>query len=887
MLAFIESIIRRLSFNQTDYLLCQKINQPVAIKQKQDQLSLSHPQGFVQEFYDTTSSLLEIYASVVYGLQSQDVKERIAALQLLSQQYNYNTDSSIPMNLVRLRLMLMMKAIANKDSFYEQLRNLRDFQKTLSSSHERIVQMLKRYNLAQVAETPQLPPEYRIFDPHILDSTNTDQRTFSSLLTHLFITGIVDTTLVCTTLPSKEGCIEACEAAHFLKIKLRLAVSFDTYQDGYACRYLAILPYLHSGDRCARFYSKHQFALEKFEKSMSERHASRLAAITRNLENFNEHHLGNLNQNFSPDQKLYYLHELTLQEICEHYGKNTLTHIHLGDFLYSKYEKVLFNRLVLLANMQKGLHWKQNQNNVEWDQGLLKKRYELLKHEYDHLSPASLIQRYFADLLPERMIPSSHDLDDIAKTFHALGGYIRFIPSDNLDENAYRFLFKKNGPVIDQVEIYNLCDSSNKPLEKIVSFAQFVENHNTQLLQEDKNAKTLEPVCASYSLCGPNPPFMGFLFQKESAKPSPLQALPALISSMIYNQGKPVDAQAALLPAPKLYHLERKKPSRISQLGRLSPLQRFLQSVRYIHPHIYQIILILIGLCATTMVVPLAFALVFLLLGACYMVILRAIGAKRSMVEDETVYEEKLSFMLFFLGLSLPIQQVIFQAFSADWFFFVPPVLLVLLQVFCLALVTLAGILLYAKVAHARQEAIKNPIMCLIAAWPLASLSVVFLPALKMPPSIQLYSWTFLLGILSTVRGFRAINRRKKEKILEDILQKFDEKSCTHCTLALLDLLYIVPRQPWIRRYWKKIMRTTTKKSKKENTENAKENTEDAPEEKLKTLGLRVKEWSLEEIRYSQILDLILSSYTPSQVDLLLSCALKNWPTFIKFIKKY
>lgn len=878
MFDLIQSVIRRLSFNQTDYLLCQKINQPVAIKQKQNQLSLSHPQGFIQEFYDTSTSLVEIYASIIYGLQSSQVKDRLLALRLLASQY---ADCIPAVNLVRLRLMLMKLAISHKNNFYSQLSYLRDFQKTLSASETRISQMLRHFNLIEIPENPQVLKEEHVFDPHILDSTNGTSRTFSSLIVDFFISGVVDATLVCSTIPDKESCIEACEAAHFLKMKLHLAISFDTYQDGYACRYLAILPYLHSGDRFARFYSKHQMALEKFEKSLQDRHASRLAAITRSLQGFNEHHLDNLNQHFSPDQPLYYLAPLTLQEICEHYGKNTLTHMHLGDFLYSKYEKILFNRLILLANMQKGLRWKQNKN-AEWDQHILKKRYELLKHEYEHLSPATLIQRYFADLLPERLIPSSHDLGEIADTFHKFGGYIRFIPSDNLDENAYRFLFKKNGQYLDQVEIYNLCDSTNKSLDSILSFAQFVENYNTKLLQADSTARLLEPVCASYSLDGQYPPFMGFIFQKNKNQPSCAQVLPPLIASMIYHKGKPADPKT--VDMSRLFHLEKKVPNRMKELGVFSPLSQFYRPVRLINPHIYFFALVLIGLSCASAVVSVPVVIGFFLLCTLYLRTLGALKTPHNIVEEEIIYEEKFSFVLFFLGLSIPLQQKIFSLFNLDWFYFVPPFLVTLLQVFCLTAVGLLSILLYAKICHTRQDSIKNPVLCFILSWPITSLSLYYMPSLKIPASVQMYMWVFILGIITTLGAFNKARCQKKEKILEEILAQFAEKSCRHCTVAVLDLLYLLPRQPAMRHYWKKLIKENPAQDK------------DLPEgEKisrsssahLRTLCLRVKEWCQDPQRYSQLLDLILSEYTPNQIDLLLPCALKNWPFFLKFVNRF
>ncbi len=878
---WIQPFIRYLSFDQSDYLLCQKINEKVPLPKIRNTQEPSHPLGFASQFHDTTISLVQLYASIIYGIKSDDVQERMRALKLLSEQYMTNADEPMPINLVRLRLFLMKRAIENTDSFYEQMKNLRDFQRTFHISKARLMKYLRRFNLSCAQETHQIGTQHCVFDPHVLDNTNGKERTFTNLLVDMFITGICDTTLVCSTLPAKEDCQEICEAANFLKIKLRIAASFDTYQDGYACRYLAIFPYMHSGERFLRFHSKHQNMLENLQAMLYERQNARLAAISRCIDNFNEHHLDNLNQNYSPDQPLYYLPKLTLQEICAYYGQNTLTHIHLGDFLYRRYQRVLFNRLTLMQCLQRNQR-RQNAKTSQWDQSLFRKRYEMLEYEYENLSPYTLIHRYFADLLPERLIPSSHDLESIAESLHQVGGYIRFIPSDNLDENAYRFLFKRDEGLIDQVEVFNLCDSANKRLEDILSFAQFVQNYNQEAAESKGGIRPIEPVCASYSLNSEHAPFMGFLFSHK--KPKTLKTcwvVPALIGAMIYSKGKPLDAKSSS-SVPTLYHLDQSVKSRMKMKNgkNLSLWQRFIHTLAYIHPHIYQGLLLLCSLLAITKLVSLGLALILLILCGVYALVIGSLSSKQNMMENGNVNKEKMSIILFCLGMLVPILQQIFNSFNTDFFYAVPPVLVIFLQVFCLTAISLFSFLLYSKLANIQRESIKNPVLCLILSWPLTSVIIAYVPWVKIPAAVQLFLWTFILGLASSLHTFMHKEQIKRQKVMEEILENFGKSEGEDSCIPVLDLMYLLQKQPSLRKYWKSLCKQVSAKS------------QDAEQiaayrEKLRSLCMSVKEWCQDSQRYNQILEILLTHYTNDQADLMLTSTLQSWPTFVKFILKH
>lgn len=878
MTAWIQSLICYLSFDQMDYLLCQKINEKVPLPQDQNMQRLAHPLGFASQFHDTTTSLIQLYAAIVYGIKSDDIAQRMTALKLLSEQYMAYANEPMPINLVRLRIFLMKRAIENTDSFYEQMKNLRDFQRTFYISKSRLMKFLRRFNLVCAEETYQIGENHCVFDPHVLDNTNGKGRTFTSLLVDMFITGICDTTLVCSTFPTKEACEEICEAANFLKIKLRIGVSFDTYQDGYACRYLGILPYMHSGERFLRFHSKHQNMLENFQAMLEERQHARLAAISRCIDNFNEHHLDNLNQHYSPEHSLYYLPKLTLQEICEYYGQNTLTHIHLGDFLYRRYERVLFNRLTLMQCSQRNQR-RQHAKTSVWDQGLFRKRYELLQHEYENLSPYILIHRYFADLLPERLIPSSHDLESIAENFHQLGGYIRFIPSNNLDENAYRFLFKRDEGLIDQVEIFNLCDSANKPLEEILSFTQFVQNYNQEAAESKGGIRPVEPVCASYSLNSESAPFMGFLFSHKKQKNIKAWTVPPLIASMIYGKGKPLDAKSPS-SQPALYHLDQSVESRMKNDKNPSLWQRFIGTVAYIHPNIYQGMLVLLSLLAITKLISLALALGFLILCGVYALVIGSLSSRQNMMENGNVNKEKMSMILFCVGMLVPILQNIFNAFNRDFFYAVHPDLVIFLQIFCLAAISLLSFFIYCKITNTQRASMKNPVLCLILSWPLTSVFIAYVPWVKIPPAVQLFLWTFILGLASSVHIFMHNEQKKKQKIMEEILEKFGQCQGLDCSIPVLDLMYLLERQPSLRNYWKNLCKQTSAK-----IQDAEQMA--AHREKLRSLCVSMKEWCQDSQRYNQILETLLTYYTDKQVDLMLTSTLKSWPTFVKFIVKH
>ncbi|MGL4524519.1 MAG: hypothetical protein ACRCVN_03215 [Spirochaetia bacterium] len=839
-----------ISFSHSERLLCQKINNAQALP-----LIINQPMHSdlnpLEKGLAHTGSLAETYASIFYALQDSRIEKRKSALMTLVQMWNASTGIALPINKSRLRLHLIKKILQTKSHFHQQLAYLRYFQKTVACSQTKLRHLLHIFGLSEIQEKPLSHVEPYVFDNYIINNINDKERTLSLLMCDLFIQGINEATLVTPTMLSKEAMEEIYESAALLKIRIRIGMPFDTYQDGYPAKCLAVLPHFSSGHALLKFYTKHQIVLASFSQSLEKAQSDRIKLMKKSIKEFNRYHLSSCNEHYTDSQRPYFLEPLDIQEFFEEYNEKTSTEMHLAAHLYKKYKRVLLNRILLIKEIRKNPHAFDSSWNIE----LKRNEWQNIKTLCQTLSPYRLLKQYFSETLTEPTIPTLFHLSEIGCMFRSFGGYICLLPPTKFEEKSCNFFLRKNVHLLDRIEVYNNLDAVNKSLSEILAFMGIVHDYQHQPQTGHMPSLT----CGTHALAMEDCMSVGFFVQKKLKNISTFTSIPLPILQAILKE----QPSHALLHFPAEIYIHKRLPEENTQSHRPSYISQILNLSSYINPIFMRIALSLFALLVASHYIPVATAVVIFLLTGIYISLLRTQLIEQPCVEEEQATFSMIPKMLFILALLMPAQVKIFHLFYADWLSFIPSFLLIFFQLFALNLINVGFLLILFICYKNLRNSLKNPIYCAILAWPATSILMLLPPVMSMHPGLLITGVTAILGIASSLLGYLKYTRAQNREILSHLLHNFTSQNTNDRRAhALLNLLYFIPRHLGIARYWKKILWTKS---------------QDKEIQMLVKDSQILKDWINDPKRYSEILAWMTQHYPATRINEIAEKTLDNW----------
>lgn len=899
------------------------LNRPGIIENFPD----SHPRGFIKKFRKRRITIGEAYLKIIDYLESSKYNERLEALELLVEQILFSRALEMPLNTARVQLALMKEAVKNKNNKRIQLERLQDFS-ICSFGQPRIIRKyLNQLNIIEVPETGQSLKDLDMgWDPHVHDNSSYGRKTPTQLVIDAFIKGISKITVVYNSLDHIEIMNEAIEAGRILGINVNIGLEFCVGKRGKRFYYLYQLPHFSTQEIFKEFIQTHKDDLEIFIKGLTENQINRMQSIHNLINNFNTVFLSSINQGF-PDESIYNLEKLSLEQIDQVIPIKHATHIHLGELLYNKLKPILFNRVLYLKSRSKlsSVHYKAGIIS-NWEYRNIERKYLETRKQYEKLDPEKLRQEYFSnpDLLEyDSVFKNLSDIFNAIKDENLINRHIKIIhPLEHGLKEAVNTILA-NRRYIRYVEIYNMHDSIDSDQNESLLFTRFIDLLNTgntqrlisffnehgiaidpQKLSEatdDSKRLKLIPTCGSDSTGRTSYiPGMGFIYRNTLIKKQYSRAylkkhniLPQFVSEMIASNGGPaLSSIKDLADSPASSPTETKTfdpGNAIISMGKSIQShpnvigdEKSLQSIPlkrvwpYLNPIVKNALYILIGFIPAFLQLKLQYALIWFTITAVRHVITDIISIRGLSPREwhiRSIYFDNIAHSLFWTGFSVPLLALVKGQFDILYPLAKTGLVFEFIKFFFICFVNGAYISAHNTLRGFDKTTVHINFFRSLLAWPFATLFSPLGNIMAIPSIVQAKLWSDIVaGLIEGWGKFRFklnIGKRDLLELLPNVSSHQVEKKYT----AILDLLYFFQADPRTKNSLKAVLF---------NQNNIKQNTPGRPiADYFELYG-----WFSDTTNFFKLIDFILANYQPEQALFLVDLVANKYSDFYKWLLK-
>ena len=799
------NLVNALSFSAELQKLRRDLNSRIDMPGTIEPGPHSHPLGVSRWFKKRRISIAEAYLTVIRDLESGHSKSRLRALRMMIDVSFHAKTLDLPLNTARVQMALIKQAIKNRGNSRRQLELLHDFSVSVHGQYQVIRKLLDELNLVELPETgSRLKNLEAGWDGHVHDSSTSGRKNPTQLLIDAFIKGISELTIAYTSAGSIESMMEAVDAGKIVGIRVSIGLEFSAFVQGARFHFMAVLPHLKNGKEVSRWFKDHADGLKDLFNGLEKNQAKRVESVRALLRHFNEDSLAILNDGF-PKGDLYRLPKLRMRDLKATMPASSINRMQLGEFMYSRYRPVLFNRVMLLkARFRTAEREARMKHILPEELEVIRQGYAKVRQEYLGLNPERLLKEYFSN--PE--IADYHtvfsDLESLKSMLSKAGCAVRVLhPLEHGLKNSKKLLTASRG-IIDQVEIYNIQDMAGREPGEVLEFARLVNELN---LQGGRGAYV--PVCGSDST-GRSPalPGMGFIredrligrYRQSYAKRH--AALPALLSAMIEAGGKAVQPEGAE-SAPAILGMGKASGRYTVLVGDEGDLRQtpipLSRAWRYLNPGLVNLLYALIGFLVAQRFIGSSYAFLWLFITGFRNSIADLVAGRGTRISEwnlKSVNFGNVARSLFWTGFSVPILGFVKARFDVLWPGQTEGLLFDAVKFFTISFANGIYLATHNTLRGFDRKVVRANFFRSILAWPLATLTAPLGKLFGVPSIVQAKIWSdFVAGFIeggSKYFKVLKLRRRDLEEIIPQVITGDEEERST----ALLDLLYLFREEP-------------------------------------------------------------------------------------------
>lgn len=715
----LNTIINWLSFNSNIETLVDSLNHKLEEPVEKLELKIfSHPGGFIKEIGKRRMNIAHAYIKIALDHNPNNAHERLAALKILIDQSLHAKTINMPINTARVQISLIKEAIKAKGNKRKQMEALYDFGLASFGQEGVIRKFLKRFDLIEVPEEDNQFKDLDLgWDDHVHDFLSEGRKTPTQIILDAFVKGISRLTLVYPDIEETSIIHEALTAGQILGIGVKIGIEFSVGKIGNRRHYMFIPPVENNSQEFFKFFSDNIDKLKAFLEGIKSNINKRRKKIIETIEYFNNHQRPKINQGYPPTSpcwmpplEIEYLDRIT---ISHHASK-----IHLGELLYQKMKDIYYKRVLeLKAQLNAAKERFKLGIYSEWEMKNIKEQYELVRRQYEQMSPFKLYEEYIAKSVELDYDSEFEDESQILDNLLQVGGSIVWIHPLEVGLNNALSMLIKNVSKITHVETFNLRDSAHRNPNELIVFnklvyflnngqpsdvMRFLEQHDIQdITKEDvlkafevTNKRKIIPICGSDSI-GKDPTLPGMGFIKLSCIPEGFKkfylekhfTIPKPIAQLIINKGVKRDSTSSSTN----YTTKTKEESLIVCMGRIGkPIRNYVgdeiqynyinlfEFWQYLNPVLKNIIRISIGFTAAityfnnnyAFSLALTFALVWFFITGIRNILVDLIASAGTDFNNWTLRNvnwDNLSQSLFWTGFSVPILGNVKYYFDELW----------------------------------------------------------------------------------------------------------------------------------------------------------------------------------------------------------------------------
>ena len=861
-----------------------------------------HPQAANRWFKRRRISIAESYLMVVRDLDSRNSARRLTALKNLADVAFRSSNIDYPLNTARVQSALVKEVVKHRSNKRRQLELLYDFSMSTQGQHQVIRKLCDELNIIELPENGMKIGELGYaWDDHVHDVATSGRKNPTQLVLDAFIKGISSLTVAYGLVSDIDLMEEVLEAGNILGLKVNIGLEFSVLVEGARYHFMAELPHFSSKEELRAFFSDHALDMENFFQGLEINRESRLDAVRRLLESFNQNTLPKINKDFE-DKPEYCLAPLSLEVLLATIPNVNITPLHLAEFMYVRYRPILQKRVwYYKALREKARYMAENTSSLKYGQSgeelreelrreEIEAKYSELKKELNQLSPDTVLSTYFDTPHIISYQSAFDDLESISQMLKKAGCSIKFVqPLEHGLDLAKQALIKR-GRCIDAVEIYNIQDCIGRNPEEIEDFARFVNELNKSAAAEGRNL--LKPICGS-DATGRNPkiPGMGFIFEDQiigNLRKRYIKRhmrLPSLISAMIRSSESPVDEAI----------LKDSAVPRIVCMGKISGSWNrattgdeerigLLRAWRYFNPTFKNVIRAITGFTVATAYIGPAYALLWLGITGFRNSIADLIsyrGPKLSQWKLKSINFDNVGQSLFWTGFSVPLMGYAKAAFDALWPLAPETFLFNLVKFFVISIVNGFYLAAHNTLRGFDKSVVRANLFRSILAWPLATVFAPIGNSLSIPSIVQTKIWSdFVAGFIEGGNKYRKV-LRQRQKTLEELIPNIINTSGNTQYIAMMDILYLFSQEPRTRTTIKAVLSPYAFFTRK-----LKENSS----LRLNML-LELNEVMSKENLWTDLVDYIVANYEEEMADDLVELVVDGLPELLKdlssLIEKY
>ncbi len=292
--------IPRYFFDRRDHELIRIINDVSARKRDLDYIRKQyygyfHPHG-IKEMAETRS--LRIAYAMVHLLTSLEIgamDDRLAALRALRAEVLDTAEGPMPKNTARVLMQIMKEVVRARGNPLRQLELAHDFRITASGKPRQVRKQLRNTHLLEMPEAwNQIT-----FDDHVHDANTKGRKSSTHLIMDAWIKGIRRLRVVHYNYIEPRSAAELAEAARIMKIDIRIGIEFYAPFRGKYVNLIWVPRGFSDTQTFLCFLEEPAMAaLMSDGRRASEYQQAQVMAL---LENFNRHHIADLNRAYGID----------------------------------------------------------------------------------------------------------------------------------------------------------------------------------------------------------------------------------------------------------------------------------------------------------------------------------------------------------------------------------------------------------------------------------------------------------------------------------------------------------------------------------------------------------------------------------------------------------
>lgn len=470
-------------FDKQDMFFLDRVNKIIDFGKKIEshyQLRI-HPNGIIDMNISQEIRMATAVISLLDRLQTNNIKERLLALENLHNEVLFTAGTKFRRNTARVLIEIMKEIIRAYGDKEKQLQLTHDFRMAATGKPTIVRKLLRRYHLLEMPEAwNQL-----VFDHHVHDANTKGRKSPTHLIMDAWVKGIRSLTVIYYNYIKPETAFELLSAAKIMGIKIRIGLLYNIVYRQRLIDFIWVPQGFYGTDEFMEFLEEPN--MQKLMKDGKKISQWREKFIFKIIEEWNQNLRHRINSEFSLE-----LPPISTEEYKQFVSIGQSSVLHLAELIQKDANETLKQTACLIKEKIQNCSDEQEcivlQNELNnYDKLTTEYFLEILEDCEQKIEKeiiAEILTEEDLDKIPHMLKYSPHQLVYRLKEVRS-NGFIVLNLANATPEEVINLLWDTDGEIT-HLEIFNVYDwqkGNAKFTVKINELMQAINNKNTPLLK--------------------------------------------------------------------------------------------------------------------------------------------------------------------------------------------------------------------------------------------------------------------------------------------------------------------------------------------------------------------------------------------------------------------